>query len=211
MAIRGLYAIADHNWNPCDSLNKLVRCYLDAGVRLVQLRMKRPADADDAWEATVAEEARAIAELKERYQFTFIVNDYIDAAIAVDADGVHVGEHDMPVAEVKKRLPEGMIVGYSSHSVDEACAAADAGVDYVAFGAVFPTKTKGPGHPVQGIARLKELVSSVDVPVVAIGGITRENAEEVIATGASAVAMITGLSQAPSIDDEVRWYLDKLE
>jgi thiamine-phosphate pyrophosphorylase len=209
MSIKGLYAIADPAWNPRDSLCELVREFLAGGARIVQLRMKKPEDAEPSWEERVRGEARAISKLKEDYNFTFIVNDYVDIAIEVGVDGVHVGENDMPVDEVKKRVPEGVIVGYSSHSLNEARAAVAKGADYVAFGAIFPTPTKGPGHPVQGIDALTELSASVDVPVVAIGGIVRGNVDQVIEAGADSVAMITGLSRAPCVSDEVRWYVDK--
>lgn len=209
MSIKGLYAIADPTWNPRDSLCELVREFLEGGVRIVQLRMKKPQDADSSWEKGVLEEARAISELKKEYDFTFIVNDYVDIAIEVGADGVHVGENDMPVDEVKKRVPKGVIVGYSSHSLNEARGAVAKGADYVALGAIFPTPTKGPGHPVQGLDTLAELVASIDVPVVAIGGIVRDNVDQVIEAGADSVAMITGLTRATSVSDEVRWYVDK--
>ena len=210
MAIKGLYAIADPSWNPRDSLCDLVREFLKGGARIVQLRMKRPQDADASWEKGVLKEARAISKLKDEYDFTFIVNDYIDIAIEVGADGVHVGEDDMPVDEVKKRVHKGVIVGYSSHSIDEARAAVAKGADYVAFGAIFPTPTKGPGHPVQGIDALTELAASIDVPVVAIGGIVRGNVDQVVEAGADSVAMITGLSRAPSIVEETMWFVNKL-
>jgi len=210
MTIKGLYAIADPTWNPRDSLCELVCDFLEGGVRIVQLRMKKPQDADPSWEKGVEQEARAIASLKKDYDFTFIVNDYVDVAIRVGADGVHVGENDMPVDEVKKRVPKGVIVGYSSHSLDEARAAVAKGADYVALGAIFPTPTKGPGHPVQGIPALAELVKSVDVPVVAIGGIVRTNIDQVIEAGADSVAMITGLSKAPSVVEATRWFVEKM-
>ena len=211
MNIKGLYAIADSNWNPHDSLCELVRDFLRGGARIVQLRMKKPENADSSWDERVEKEARAIAALKNEYDFTFIVNDYVDIAVKVGADGVHVGENDMSVDEVKRRVPAGVVVGYSSHSLDEAREAVTRGADYVAIGAIFPTPTKGPGHPVQGTDTLAKLKASVDVPVVAIGGIVRDNIDQVIEAGADSVAMITGLSQAPCIVDETRWYVNKFQ
>ncbi len=105
----------------------------------------------------------------------------------------------MPVIETRKRVGNKKIIGYSSHSLDEAIQAEAAGADYVAFGAIFPTKTKGPGHPVQGIEKLQTLVKTIKVPVVAIGGITQNNIREVLQTGAACVAMITALTQAPNV------------
>ncbi|MFH0799089.1 MAG: thiamine phosphate synthase [Pseudomonadota bacterium] len=203
--IAGLYAIADSGWNPCATLPDLVLKFLDGGCRLVQLRMKSAAAAH------MRKTAEEIALLKERREFTFIVNDHADIALEVGADGVHVGEHDTPVADIKRRFGSKLIVGYSSHSIEEAWRAVDAGADYVAFGAIFPTRTKGPGHPVQGLSRLKELTDSVDVPVVAIGGIGRDNVLDVLKAGADSVAMITALSKAPDIAAETRWFVEAIE
>ena len=210
MVVRGLYAIADATWNPFDSLPQLVEQYLKGGARMIQLRMKRPDGADEAWERCVGDTAASIAKFKRSYPFTFIVNDYVDVAASVGADGVHVGANDMAVREVKKRIRPGMVVGYSSHAIEEALEAQEQGADYVAFGAIFPTPTKGPGHPVQGINALREVVSLFRVPVVAIGGINRANVDGVIATGVSSIAMITALTGAENIAEEVRWFADKL-
>ena len=214
LRIRGLYAIADSVFNPCASLSELARRFLDGGCRIVQLRMKNSVNRGSGSEvrglavdgAAVLAEARAIARLKAEYDFTFIVNDHADVAAEVGADGVHVGENDAPVAAIKSKYGDRLIVGYSSHSLEEARRAVECGADYVALGAIFPTKTKGPGHPVQGLAKLSELVRSIDVPVVAIGGIGRGNVGDVIAAGASSVAMITALSEAEDIAAEARWF-----
>lgn len=208
--MRGLYAIADSQWNPLSSLAQLAEQYLKGGARTIQLRVKRDA-SESGDDADVMKAAMEIMRLKKRWPFVFIVNDYVDVAIEVGADGVHVGANDMPVEEVRARIPEGMLIGYSSHSTEEARVAAGNGADYVAFGAIFPTRTKGPGHPVQGVAALSEVVQVVGVPVVAIGGITRKNIASVLETGVSSVAMITALSTAASVVDEVRWYVDAIE
>lgn len=200
--IHGLYAIADRGFNPFGSAAELARKYLEGGAKIVQLRMKDANEEDE-----VAREAREIMKLKDEFDFTFIVNDYVDVAIDVDADGVHVGANDEPVASIRERAGDDLIVGYSSHSFDEAIAAESDGADYIAFGAIFPTRTKGPGHPVQGLARLKELAGSAGVPVVAIGGITRENVADVVAAGADSVAMITALSQARDVVVETAWFV----
>lgn len=148
--------------------------------------------------------------LKKKYDFTFIMNDHVDIALEVGADGVHVGADDMPVDQVRRQVGAKMLIGYSSHSISEALEAQKAGADYVAFGAIFPTKTKGPGHPVQGLDRLRELVTAVPIPVVAIGGITRGNFKNVMETGASAIAMITALTDSPNIEQEARFFVEHL-
>jgi thiamine-phosphate pyrophosphorylase len=203
MEVRGLYAIADSQFNPYPTIPEYVEQLLLGGVPIVQLRMKSSPEL-------APKIAKEIMDFKKRFSFTFIVNDFVDVAIEVGADGVHVGKNDASIKEVKARLPEHMIVGYSSHLLKEAVAAQSAGADYVAFGAIYPTPTKGPGHPVQGTEALKTVVESLDVPVVAIGGIGRHNLDEVLNSGASAVAMITSLSRATSIAEETRWFVDRM-
>ncbi|OQA61049.1 MAG: Thiamine-phosphate synthase [bacterium ADurb.Bin270] len=198
--ISGLYAIADEAWNPFQGFRPLILKFLQGGAKIVQLRMKNSSPGE------VRRDALLIAALKKDFDFTFILNDHADIAAEVGADGVHVGENDEPVADIKKRHGERLIVGYSSHSIDEAHSAQSAGADYIAFGAIFHTMTKGPGHPVQGIEKLRALAASVSLPVVAIGGICRENIRDVISAGADSVAMITALSQASDISGEVAYY-----
>ena len=200
-----MYAIADSAWNPYATLPRLVQDFLAGGCRFVQLRMK------DAPAHAVRSVAMAITALKRTQDFTFIVNDHPEVAVAVGADGVHVGSNDMPLSDVRGIVGPEMLVGYSSHAIEEAQRAATSGADYVAFGAIFPTRTKGPGHPVQGLDRLRALVAAVDKPVVAIGGIDRTNVRDVIDAGASSIAMITGLSQAADVVEETRWYADQFE
>jgi thiamine-phosphate pyrophosphorylase len=208
--IGGLYAIADRDFNPFDSLAMLARKYLEGGAKIVQLRMKDsgPGTRDSGLGTRIfRDNALEIMKLKGEFDFTFIVNDYVDVALDVEADGVHVGENDEAVASIRKRAGDDLIIGYSSHSVGEARGAEMDGADYVAFGAIFPTRTKGPGHPVQGLGRLKEIASSVRVPVVAIGGITRENVADVVAVGVDSIAMITAISQARDVVAETAWFV----
>lgn len=198
--ISGLYAIADEAWNPFQDFRSLILKFLQGGARIIQLRMKSSSPDE------VKRDALLVAALKKDFDFTFILNDHADIAAEVGADGVHVGENDETVAGIKNRHGDRLIVGYSSHSIDEAHSAQSAGADYIAFGAIFPTKTKGPGHPVQGIEKLRALAASVSLPVVAIGGICRENIRDVISAGADSVAMITALSEASDISGEVAYY-----
>lgn len=201
--IQGIYAVVDPRFLPAGrDVGECVRRFLDGGGRLVQLRIK----GDDAGEER-RRWADALLRLKRTYDFTFLMNDDCDLTAAVGADGVHVGLDDPPVTAVRAQLGPNYLIGYSAHSVEEAVAAEQAGADYVALGAIFPTATKGPGHPVQGVTMLRRVVQAVQVPVVAIGGITRENVGAVWQTGVAAVAMITGLTQAADVCAETQWHV----
>lgn len=154
---------------------------------MVQLRMKN---------SSPAERRRAAAEtaqLKQDYDFCLIINDDPELAVGVGADGVHVGKGDQSIEAVRGAYGADLLIGYSSHALAEARDAEACGADYVAFGAIFPTSTKGPGHPVQGLERLREVRQVLRLPLVAIGGINAANARSVLETGVDAVAMISGL------------------
>lgn len=207
--IKGLYAIVDNTFSQHMSHYELASLLLIGGCRTLQLRIKK--ENPSSWDKNVFEIAKEIKNLKKRYDFTFIINDYVDVAAEIRADGVHVGVNDAPIEEIKSRVGNRLFVGYSSHSIAEALDAEKRGADYVALGAVFPTQTKGPGHPVQGLDTLKTLVSRVQVPVVAIGGIKRSNIGDVMSTGVCSVAMITALTQAKNIVTETSWYVKKIK
>lgn len=210
--IRGLYAIVDAGFCLDGDLPGLALRTLEGGCRLIQLRMKEAAGHSP--KPGLREKRRAVAReilsLKERFDFTFIINDDVDLALELGADGVHVGEHDEPLEAIRNRTKGRLLIGYSAHSWEEARAAEAAGADYVAFGAIFPTRTKGPGHPVQGLERLKRVAREVKVPLVAIGGISRDNVRQVVDAGAGSVAMITALAMAPDVVAETRWFLDAI-
>jgi thiamine-phosphate pyrophosphorylase len=126
----------------------------------------------------------------------FIVNDHADIAKAVDADGVHLGQDDLPVEYGRKVLGEGKLIGISTHSVEQAREAEAAGADYIGFGPLFPTTTKDAG-PHQGVENLRSLRNAVTLPVLAIGGITPDNLAEVMQAGADGVAVISAVLSAP--------------
>lgn len=202
--IHGLYAIVDPQFLPTSlAAGDYVRMLLDGGCRLLQLRCKGNA-------ANIYDVARDVLALKRHHDFTCIINDDVVCAKELRADGVHLGQDDVSIADARALLGPQALIGYSSHALPEAQAAEVRGADYVAFGAIYQTATKGPGHPVQGIERLREVVHALSVPVVAIGGITRERTHDVAATGVSAVAMITGLSRAVDPRAEATWYIQQL-
>jgi len=203
--IKGLYAIVDSTVTPALDLAALAEDYLRGGASVIQLRDKRRIESPER-SRIFRETARRIQSLKMRYTFSWIVNDDLETARAIGADGIHVGKDDPSIAECRGILGSGKIVGYSSHALEEAVLAERQGADYVAFGAIFPTSTKGPGHPVQGLEKLRRVVQSVKIPVVAVGGINRSNIKDVLATGVASVAMISALANAQDRTAEARYF-----
>ena len=205
-AIQGIYALCDNSLNPGLEHRDLAERLLAGGVPILQLRMKGEKDLGQVRAA-----AEAILSFKRRFDFLFILNDFVELAAELPVDGIHLGQDDMAIAEARRRLGPGRLIGYSSHSLEEALAAERQGADYVALGAIFPTSSKGPGHPVQGTKTLQQVVAALKVPLVAIGGIVRENFPQVVAAGAEAVAMIGALTQAPDITAEARWFVESFQ
>lgn len=171
------------------SIRDLVRAAIAGGVDAVQLRMKNV--CDDELLALAAE----LRELTDETGKILIINNRPDIAAIVGADGLHLGQHDLPVAESRRLLRPGAIVGRSTHSARQAKAAVNEGADYVGVGPVFQTDTKDAGPPV-GPELVKAIVEEVSLPVVAVGGITAENAAEVVAAGAHCLAVSSALCAA---------------
>ena len=137
-------------------------------------------------------EAEAVARLARSQGALFIVNDYVDIAIAAGADGVHLGQEDMPVEVARRIMGKRKIIGVSTHNLIQAKRAQEQGADYIGFGPIFRTQTKDAGHP-KGIRYLRKIKRHIHIPIVAIGGITCGNANSVIYAGADAVAVISGV------------------
>ena len=163
---------------------------LRGGAAMIQLRHKS-ASANQllSW-------AIEIRKLCSNYQALFIINDRADIAMASQADGVHLGQHDLPLAAARKLLGNSFIIGVSASSVPEALQAERDGADYIGFGHIFPTSSKEKGFLPLGPQTLREAASLVCLPIIAIGGINAENAPSLIALGASAVAVIAAVSRA---------------
>ncbi|HKY63274.1 MAG TPA: thiamine phosphate synthase [bacterium] len=204
--LEGIYALCDNSLNPARGHLELAKALLEGGAPILQLRMKGEKDS-----AKIRRTAGAILELKSDYEFIFLLNDFVEIGRELPVDGVHVGQDDLAVEKARELLGPGKLIGYSSHSPAEAREAERRGADYVALGAVYPTATKGPGHPIQGLAKLKEVVAALSVPVVAIGGINRSNIGEVAQSGAAMAAMIGALTLAPNVAAETRWFVEEFE
>lgn len=176
-----------------------VEAALAEGVAALQLRRK---------EATTRELLEAASSLQALISRTkskalLLVNDRVDVALAGKADGVHVGDEDMPAAVARRIMGEGRILGVSCRTAEQAVAGQKAGADYVAVGSIFPSPTK-PSAPVVGLERLGEVRRAVEIPICAIGGITVENAAQVKATGADLIAVISAILSASDLADAAR-------
>lgn len=192
-AIHGLYAITDADLQPPEVLSARVAAALSGGARMIQYRDK---SADGARRR---EQAAAIVELCRRCDALSIINDDPLLAGEVGADGVHLGRDDAAIADVRRSLGAGSLIGVSCYNrLDLARDAQAAGADYVAFGSVFPSPTK-PDAVRAAPELLRQARRELNVPIVAIGGITAENAATVIAAGADAVAVITDVFAAPDV------------
>lgn len=192
-----LYAVTDRAWVGRQTLYEQVEAALKGGVTCVQLREKQ-LDRD----AFLAE-ARDIRDLCHRYGVPFIINDDLDIAVACGADGVHVGQDDMPVEEVRRRVGDAMIVGVSAHNVQEALRAQAGGADYLGAGAVFGTSTKNNVTPLS-FDTLRDICGAVDIPVVAIGGIGAKNIPLLRGSGVDGVAVVSAIFSAPDITSACR-------
>ena len=205
LEIPRLYAIIDaERIGPASPL-AICRILLDAGVRLIQYRDKK-ASARDLFEA-----CRQLQVSVRQAGGIFIVNDRADVALAVGADGVHVGQGDLPVELARRVVGKRILIGTSTHASEQVREADETSADYLAFGPIFPTQSKENPDPVVGLAGLREARKLTRRPLVAIGGITLENAPSVIAAGADSVAVIRDLFQVPDIAQRAREFLRACE
>jgi len=185
-----LYVILDRTVAGGRDLAELLDAVIAGGARMVQLREK-------TWPSgQILPLAQRLRARCRQAGVTFVMNDRVDLAVAVEADGVHLGQDDLPPRYARPLLRPGMILGVSTHSVEQARRAQADGADYVAVGAMFPTDTK-PDFELVGPALVRAVRGEIRVPLVGIGGITPENAGQVIAAGADGVAVISAVCAAP--------------
>ena len=171
-----LYAVTDRHWINGRTLYEVVKESLDGGVTFLQLREKT------LDEAHFLEEAKELQKLCKEYKVPFIINDNVDIAIAMNADGVHVGQSDMEAGDVRAKLGPDKIIGVSTQTVEQAILAEKHGADYLGVGAVFPTTSKDDAAEVS-YDTLKAICEAVSIPVVAIGGITQGNVVKLAGSG----------------------------
>lgn len=185
-----LYAITDRRWLGDKKLSDDVEAVLKGGATFIQLREKHL--ETDAFK----QEAEVIQKICAAYHVPFIINDNVEIAKAIGADGVHVGQSDMAAGDVRRRLGDGKIIGVSASTVEEAREAERHGADYLGVGAVFPTGSKDDADAVDA-ATLKTICEAVDIPVVAIGGITADNMKELSGSGICGISVISALFAQP--------------
>lgn len=187
-----LYAVTDRHWLNGRTLVDVVKESLDGGVTMIQLREK------SLDEGKFLEEAKELQALCRERHVPFIVNDNVDIAKAMDADGVHVGQDDMAALDARAKLGQDKLIGVSAHTVEEALLAEKQGADYLGVGAVFPTSSKSDVGEMS-YETLKAICKAVSIPVVAIGGISGENVGKLAGSGICGVAVISAIYAAKDV------------
>ena len=205
MYFKGICFITDRKYSDLP-LYDMINLVLRAGVKCIQYREK------DLPRREIYGNAVKFREVTRLFDATLIINDHVDIALAADADGVHLGQDDLPLKEARKIMGS-RIVGISTHNLDQAKEAELGGADYIGFGPVFHTTTKDAGTP-KGIDNIRLVKENVSIPVVAIGGISLDNVSSVIDAGADAIALATAICKgdmAVNAEKFVRFFKDKLK
>jgi len=200
----GLYVIIDTPALKGRSHVEVASQAIRGGAKVVQLRDKIQSKKE------LLPIAEQLKKLCAEHDVLFIMNDHFDLALAVDADGLHLGQDDLPVKAARKLLPIDKILGRSARTVDQAVAAESEGADYIAVGSMYPTPTKETAQVV-GPERLRQIRQTVTLPLVAIGGINKDNAAEVMAAGADSLAVIRAVVQAEAPEEAARQLVDIVE
>nr|WP_321467765.1 thiamine phosphate synthase [uncultured Desulfobulbus sp.] len=197
---RGIYGITAEKFSNGRSNLEVAQEMIKGGIKILQYREKRPAKS----RGEMLAECRAIRTLTREAGVLFIINDYPDIAQLVDADGVHVGQDDFPVSEVRKLIGDNKLIGLSTHGPEQAEAAIGAGADYIGVGPIFSTQTKDDVCAPVGLGYLEHVVKHSPLPFVAIGGIKEHNMGEVLSRGATTVCLVTEIVGAEDIAATVR-------
>lgn len=199
-----LYAVTDRNWLNGETLYTQVEKAIKGGATFIQLREKK---LDTR---SFLLEARQIKALCEKYHVPFVINDSVEIALAIDADGVHVGQSDMEALEVRQRLGADKIIGVTAKTVEQAVLAQEHGADYLGVGAVFPSSTKTDAKEISH-ELLREICNAVTIPVVAIGGITSQNMIELKGAGVDGIAVVSAIFAQKDITAAAQELREKVE
>ncbi|MBP1992177.1 thiamine phosphate synthase [Paenibacillus eucommiae] len=199
-----LYAITGEQFHPGRDLIEVMEEAILGGVDIIQLRDKSGNKQE------ILRKAHALRELTRKHGVTFIVNDHIDIALEADADGIHLGQDDLPLAEARK-LVGNKIIGISTHAIHEALQAEKDGADYIGVGPVYATKSKVDVVDPVGVGYVREVAAQVRLPFVAIGGIKLHNVEEVLEAGATWICAISEIVGSDDVRGTCETFISKLE
>ena len=199
-----LYLVTNRYQDSLESFLEKVETACRSGVTIVQLREKN-LTTNQYYQL-----AKQVKEITDAYQIPLIIDDRLDICLAVDAAGLHIGDDELPVSVARKVLGPEKILGVTAKTVKRALEAEEGGADYLGTGAIFPTTTKE-NAPITLISTLKTICQRVAIPVVAIGGLTSENIDQLIGTGIAGVAVVRDLMQAEDIETKTQAFLTKLD
>ena len=199
-----LYLVTNRYQDSLESFLKKVETACRSGVTIVQLREKN-LTTNQYYQL-----AKQVKEITDAYQVPLIIDDRLDVCLAVDASGLHIGDDELPVSVARQVLGPEKILGVTAKTVKRALEAEEGGADYLGTGAIFPTTTKE-NAPITLISTLKTICQRVAIPVVAIGGLTSENIDQLIGTGIAGVAVVRDLMQAEDIEEKTQAFLTKLD
>ena len=199
-----LYLVTNRYQDSLESFLEKVETACRSGVSIIQLREKN-LTTNQYYQL-----AKQVKEITDAYQVPLIIDDRLDICLAVDAAGLHIGDDELPVSVARKVLGPEKILGVTAKTVKRALEAETAGADYLGTGAIFPTTTKE-NAPITLISTLKTICQTVAIPVVAIGGLTSENIDQLIGTGIAGVAVVRDLMQAEDIEAKAQAFLTKLD
>ena len=199
-----LYLVTNRYQDSLESFLKKVETACRSGVTIIQLREKN-LTTNQYYQL-----AKQVKEITDAYQVPLIIDDRLDVCLAVDAAGLHIGDDELPVSVARKVLGPEKILGVTAKTIKRALEAEEGGADYLGTGAIFPTTTKE-NAPITLISTLKTICQRVTIPVVAIGGLTSENIDQLAATGIAGVAVVRDLMQAEDIEAKTQAFLTKLD
>lgn len=199
-----LYLVTNRYQDSLENFLEKVETACRSGVTIVQLREKN-LTTNQYYQL-----AKQVKEITDAYQVPLIIDDRLDICLAVDAAGLHIGDDELPVSVARKILGPEKILGVTAKTVKRALEAETSGADYLGTGAIFPTTTKE-NAPITLISTLKTICQTVAIPVVAIGGLTSENIDQLAATGIAGVAVVRDLMQAEDIEAKTQAFLTKLD
>ena len=199
-----LYLVTNRYQDSLESFLEKIETACRSGVTIVQLREKN-LTTNQYYQL-----AKQVKEITDAYQVPLIIDDRLDVCLAVDAAGLHIGDDELPVSVARQVLGSEKILGVTAKTVKRALEAEEGGADYLGTGAIFPTTTKE-NAPITLISTLKTICQRVAIPVVAIGGLTSENIDQLIGTGIAGVAVVRDLMQAEDIETKTQAFLTKLD